>query len=154
MWRRLRGRPAGPWLFGHALAREVPYTGTIRPRVLDLEPGFVRVAMLDRRRVRNHLRSVHAIALMNLGEVTTGLALVTSLPPALRAILVELKMVYTKKARGRLVAECRCTPPSPGSEVDIELTAEIRDAAGDVVARATARWKVGPAPSARVDDAP
>jgi acyl-coenzyme A thioesterase PaaI-like protein len=102
--------------------------------------------MRDRPAVRNHLRSVHAVALMNLGEVASGLALLAGLSPRGRAILVHLEMDYVKKARGLLVAECRCPVLADPAEQEVEIRAPIRDAAGEVVATATARWRVGPRP--------
>jgi uncharacterized protein (TIGR00369 family) len=122
----------------------VPYTGTVRPRVRELRPGFARVEMRDRRRVRNHLQSIHAIALMNLAEVTSGLAMTCSLPESARAIVTRLSIDYHKKARGSLTATCTCTAPDTSTEHEIDIQAEIRDASGDIVATATARWRVGP----------
>lgn len=144
MWDRVTRWPGGRWLFGVMLTRQVPYTASIRPRVLELEPGSCRVAMNDRRSVRNHLRSVHAVALTNLGEFTGGLAMLTAVPPETRGIVVGLDTEYLKKARGRLVAECRCDPPPVTEATDFEVITTICDASLDVVARTTARWRLGP----------
>jgi acyl-coenzyme A thioesterase PaaI-like protein len=147
-WKRLSPWPGGAWLFSRMLGFMVPYTGSISPRVLALGPGHAKVALEDRRRVRNHLRSVHAIALMNLGEVATGLAVLVGSGAGVRGILVGLSMDYLKKARGRLVAECTCEVPQVQAPADYAVAADIRDASGDVVARATARWRLAPVAAA------
>lgn len=126
------------------IGRMAPYTGTIRPRVLELREGFARVAMNDRRAVRNHLDSIHAIALMNLGEFTTGIALMYGLPTDARAILTRLEIDYNKKARGRLFAEAAAPVPSVAEKTEIEIRSTISDTAGEVVAEVVAHWLVGP----------
>jgi acyl-coenzyme A thioesterase PaaI-like protein len=134
-------------LFSRMIGFMIPYSGSINPRVLELRPGYAKVQMRDRRAVRNHLHSVHAIALMNLGELTTGLAMTLAMPDGARGIVTGLSMEYLKKARGLLTAEC--TAPAFDASVSgaHDFRADIVDAKGDVVARATAHWLVGPAPA-------
>lgn len=144
MWDRFSGRPGGRWIFSKLLGRMVPYTGSIKPRVLELSAGGARIEMRDRRAVRNHLASVHAIALANLAELSTGLPLAYAVQPRGRAILLSLTVEYLKKARGTLVGSSSFVAPSAETEADIEIPVEVRDADGNVVARARARWRVGP----------
>jgi acyl-coenzyme A thioesterase PaaI-like protein len=145
-WHSLSGLPGGKWLFSRLLGRIVPYTGTLGASIDVLEPGYCKISLRERRCVRNHLRSVHAMALANVAEMATGLALMNSLPDHARGILTRFHMEYLKKARGLLRAECRCEIPADNSECEYELTGEIHDASGELVARAGARWLVGPEP--------
>ena len=143
-WARLQGKPGGKQLFSWMIGRMAPYTGTVGGVVQELEPGYAKVELKDRRRVRNHLRSVHAIALANLGEMATGLAMMSGLPEDGRGILTGIDMRYLKKARGTLTAECRCEIPSTVERQEYRVVGEIRDASGELVATATALWLIGP----------
>ena len=147
LWRRLSPLPFGRELFMWTFGRMVPYTGALGARVETLEPGHAIARLFDRRGVRNHLDSVHAIALANLGEMASGLAMTTALPPGVRAIVTGLSIGYAKKARGTLVAESRVSVPGAVVEdVEHEVQAVIRDATGETVATVSVHWRLGPVP--------
>jgi len=109
-----------------------------------LAPGFCRASLRDRRRVRNHLNSVHAMALANFAELTSGLAVLSGLAPGVQGIVTGFSITYQKKARGRLSAECRVTGLEVTAEREQEAAVTVTDTAGDVVARATAQWRLRP----------
>ena len=141
-WRRLSAKPGGRWLFSRLIARMVPYTGTMGALVTEFEPGRTIVLLRDRRRVRNHLRSIHAIALANLGELASGLAMTAALPAGVRGIPVHIAIDYRRKARGLMTATGTAAPPAVNGEASADAIAEIRDEAGETVAVVTVRWQL------------
>jgi acyl-coenzyme A thioesterase PaaI-like protein len=134
----------GKWVFSRMVGLIAPFSGSIGAKVEMLQPGHGVVTLKDRRKVRNHLKSVHAIALVNLAELVTGLTLMNSLKDDTRGILTAIQMQYHKKARGLLTAECFCDVPDGNAEKEIVLCGEIKDETGEVVATATATWLIGP----------
>ncbi|HEX6589483.1 MAG TPA: DUF4442 domain-containing protein, partial [Longimicrobiales bacterium] len=119
----------------------------IRPDVLELEPGRARVAITERRALRNHFNSIHALALANLGELASGLAMTLALPDGVRGIPIRIEVDYLKKARGRIVAEGRATPPAViAADTDAVATAELSDDSGETVARVVVHWRLSPEP--------
>jgi acyl-coenzyme A thioesterase PaaI-like protein len=147
MWRRTHSFPGGSWLFSRLFGIMVPYSGSIAPHVRRLEPGRATVTMTERRRLRNHLQSVHALALANLGELASGLAMVTGFGPGVRGIPVRITSEYSKKARGRLVADSSCPPhPHVAAAIDAQASATIRDDSGDIVATVTVDWRLDETP--------
>ena len=145
-WRRLSKLPGGKTLFSLLVGWMTPYSGTLGARVQELDPGWCRVTLRDRRRVRNHLASVHAMALANLAEMASGLAVLVSLPPGVQGIVTGFSISYLKKARGLLTAECRVSGLNVTREQEYEAAVAITDAQGAVVAHATARWRLRPIP--------
>jgi acyl-coenzyme A thioesterase PaaI-like protein len=144
MWDRLSPLPGGKKLFSRAIGMAAPYTGPIRAEVVTLKKGFAEVTMADRPSVRNHLACVHAVALVNLAEVTGNVALAYSLPDEARFIVAGLSIEYLKKARGTLHASSECPVPETADRVEYEVPVHIWNAAGEEVARATLRTLVGP----------
>ena len=146
LWRRLAPLPGGPWLFSKIFGFMVPYSGSVGPRIRVLEPGHAEVEIPDRRSNRQHLGSVHAIALMNLAEMTSGLAVMAGLPPTVRGIVTTLSMTYHKKARGTIRAVARVAVPDVRADCDFDAMAECFDPAGTLVATCNVRWRLGPVP--------
>lgn len=145
-WARTRTLPFGRRVFSWFVGRRAPYTGTMGATVQDIEAGYARVTLRDHHAIRNHLASIHAVALANLGELTTGLAVTTALPPSVRGIPVRLTVSYQKKARGTITAECRCAPVAALAEpIDRVAVARLTDGGGEVVAEVEAVWRLGPA---------
>jgi uncharacterized protein (TIGR00369 family) len=133
----------GRFVFSQIFARVAPFNAVIRPRVLDVSPGRARIAMTERRRLHQHLKSVHAGALFTLAECTSGLAMAASIPDTMRIIVTDISIEFRKKARGLLIATATCDIPDPAAEQRHEVGVSLTDENDDVVAHATVRWLVG-----------
>jgi len=150
-WNLLSGMPGGRIVFSHVVGRMAPYTGSIRAEIKVLKDGYAEVEMSDRRAVRNHLDCVHAIALANLAELAGNVAMFYSMPADARFIVSGMKIDYLKKARGTITAIGEPQIPRTSARMTYDVPVTLRDASGDVVARAVLHTLIGPKPGTSPD---
>ena len=98
LWQRLGRLPHGEALFSFAFGRRAPYFASIRPRFTVVEPHRAELVIRSRRRVHNHLGTVHAIALCNGLEAAMGALAEASIPRDKRWIPKGMEVAYTAKA--------------------------------------------------------
>lgn len=144
-WATLSKVPGGKALFSKLVGNAAPYTSTIGAQIEALEPRHATLTMRDRRAVRNHLGSIHAIALANLVEKTSGVAMMSGLPPGMRGIVTHIEITYVKKARGTLTATSNAPEITPGEAGTYLAKAEIFNAEGVLVCHGQATWLMRPA---------
>lgn len=137
LYRRLRRWPAGNWLFTRAVCWRAPYFASIGPAFIDLKPGYASASLRKRRRVLNHIGTVHAIAMANLCELVAGTMTEVTVPVSMRWIPKGMQIDYLGKAQTDLVARAQLDA-IPGFETDIELpvSVEVTDVHDTVVVRA------------------
>jgi acyl-coenzyme A thioesterase PaaI-like protein len=134
MFKRLGGSSLGRWLFSRLICQRAPYFSTIAPLIEELAPGRCVVRVRDRRRVHNHIGTVHAIALCNAAELAGGLATDATIVESQRWIPKGMTVRYLRKATGTLVATASVsTPPADAPAQEAHALVEVRDAGGGVV---------------------
>lgn len=108
--------PFGRRLFSALFARKAPYFATIRPLVTELRSNFCEVRFVKRRKVQNHIGTVHVIAICNALEMAMGGLAEASIPKHLRWIPKGMQVNYTAKADSniRVTAEANPEDWKPG----------------------------------------
>jgi acyl-coenzyme A thioesterase PaaI-like protein len=148
LYHRLAPLPAGRWLFSRVICLKAPYFASIAPRIESLAPGRGVATLRHRRRVSNHIGSVHAIALCNLAEFLGGLTCDVSIPPGMRWIPKGMTVEYLKKAMGtmRATATPEFAPAQAQTGYELPVRVQVTDGAGDAVFRARIAMWVSPTP--------
>jgi acyl-coenzyme A thioesterase PaaI-like protein len=136
MYQRLRGYPLGKRIFSKLVCINAPYFDTVKPLFRELKPGEAVVTMKKRRRVTNHLGSVHAIAMCNISELAAGTMVEVSLGREFRWIPKSMNVEYEKIAKSDLTAVASVDVDSLNREQDIVIPVSLTDVAGTEVFRA------------------
>lgn len=148
LWRRLGGSSFGRWLFTRIVCFKAPYFASISPLLTRLEPGLCAARLEQRRRVQNHIGTVHAIALCNLAELCAGLVTDVSIPRDMRWIPQDMTVRYLKKAAGRITAVAVPVTPLQSTSEPYPATIEVKltDANDQLVASADIHMWLSPRP--------
>ena len=128
LWTTMTRLPQGSRLFSVAFARRAPYFATIKPRFTEIRPHRASLVIPKRRRVHNHLGTVHAIALCNGLEAAMGALAEATIPADKRWIPKGMTVAYTAKATSDITCTAETDPD--------QWTAEaLPDEGGDVLVR-------------------
>ena len=110
LWAKAQKYPAGKKLFSLAVCRRAPYFGSIRPLVREVRPNYCEVWFRKRRKVENHIRTVHVIAICNAMEMAMGALAEATIPVHLRWIPRGMSLNYVDKATSDIVAVAETSP--------------------------------------------
>jgi acyl-coenzyme A thioesterase PaaI-like protein len=92
------------------MGRVVPFVGTAGLAIDELTPARAVVRIADRRRVQNHIGSVHAAAMALLAETATGFVVGMNVPDSGVPVIKTLRIDFVKRASGALRAVAELTP--------------------------------------------
>ncbi|MBL8645155.1 MAG: DUF4442 domain-containing protein [Rhodospirillaceae bacterium] len=150
LWTRLSALPCGKWLFSKLVCFKAPYFASISPRMDELKPGSCVVSLKKRRRVHNHIGTVHAIAICNLAEFAAGTMTEATVPPTHRWIPKGMTVEYLKKAptdlRGVASIDMAAFEASvaAGAGFDLPVMVSVTDTGGNEVFKAVITMWITP----------
>jgi len=139
--------PFGGHAFSVLVGLFAPYSGSVSATVLELTPTRARVRMRDRPWLRNPFGCIHAVALTNLAELTSGIVVMCGLHRPVEdirqlGIITRFTSQFVKKARGPITCTCEVELPRTLGVHDYVTESVCRDQSGDVVARVTVTWTI------------
>lgn len=92
-----------------ALGRTVKFVGTAGLSVDELSAERAVVSVQNRKKVQNHIGSVHACAMALIAESATGFVVGMNVPDSAVPVIKSMKIEYVKRATGALRAEATLT---------------------------------------------
>ena len=128
LWNRTRVLPLGTRIYSALFAQKAPYFASIRPRFTVIQPNRAELLIPKRRRVQNHLGTVHAIALCNGLEAAMGALAESTIPKNKRWIPKGMDISYTAKATTDITCVAETDPEQWTSDA-------LPDSGGDLPVR-------------------
>jgi acyl-coenzyme A thioesterase PaaI-like protein len=129
LYDRVSRLPQGRMLFSRMFALKAPYFATVRPRFTELRPNHVELTIKKRRRVQNHIGTVHVIAICNGLEAAMGALAEASIPQHKRWIPKGMEVSYTAKATSDITCIAESDPGAwTGDDPDVPVRVRgVRD---------------------------
>ncbi len=147
-WNRLKASGPGRWLFSRFVCFKAPYFSSISPLFLRLETGIAVVSIKKRHKVKNHIGTIHAIAMANLCEIAAGTVMEASLPLTMRWIPKGMTIQYLAKAESTVTVTAKMEAVAHGDPRDIIVDCSVKDVNGKEVVHADICMYVTPRPTA------
>ena len=134
--------PQGQRIFSVLFALKAPYFGTVRPRFTELRPNHAELVIRKRRKVQNHIGTVHVIAICNGLEAAMGALAEATIPAHKRWIPKGMDVSYTAKATSDITCIAETDPEQwTGDDPDVPVRVRaVRDDGTVVVEGVIRLW--------------
>lgn len=129
LYRKLTSYPGGGRAFSLLYGFKAPYFATVAPDVLTMAPHHAELVVRKRRKVANHLGTVHAIAICNGLEAAMGLVAEATCPPTRRWIPKGMDVRYLAKSTTDILCIADTDPSdwTDVGDVPVRVRAQRRD---------------------------
>ncbi len=122
LWNQVTRLPAGRKVFSVLFSQKAPYFATIRPGFVELRPNYAELRIPKRRRVHNHIGTVHVIAICNGLEAAMGALAEVTVPTHKRWIPKGMAVDYTAKATSDITCTAETDPEAwVGDDPDVPV---------------------------------
>lgn len=139
-------RPSLRWrMLTWAFGKNVPFMRTARLQFRDLSEERAVLTLRNRRRVQNHIHSVHAAVVALLAETATGTLLAMNLSDDRVPLLKSMQVEYHKRAKGDLLAEATLAAPARArilaeEKGEIVVPVKVTDESGEEPVQCRMLW--------------
>ncbi len=130
IYRAMKRIPYGTQAFSKLICFKAPYFGTISPHITHLHANQVVIEFKKRRRVLNHIKTVHAIACCNAAELAAGMLMMAGLPRHLRWIPKHMEVSYLRLATTNLTATVILMDWNEVEPGDLKVNVDVVDEEG------------------------
>ncbi|MDH3653853.1 MAG: DUF4442 domain-containing protein [Myxococcales bacterium] len=134
-----------------AIEKGIPFAGRTEVKVLELEPGYVKMMMPLEPNI-NHVGTMYAGALFTLAELPGGAIFLSTFDASKFFPLIKgMEIKFLKPATTDIVVEVRLSPEEAAKiqdeanthgKADYDWDCELKDANGQVVAVSSNRYQL------------
>lgn len=138
IYNKLSNMYGGKLLFNILIKFISPYSNSIYPTIEYYDNKKCICSINENRLIKNPFNSIHALALANLGELTSGLLIMERLHKTNRkGIITKINCKYYKKARGKIIATCNINDFKNNT-----ILTTLVDSNKNIVCKVTCVWNI------------
>jgi len=141
-------RPLASRALSALIGRAVPFVGTSDVKMLELSAERAVVRLENRRRVQNHIKTLHAAAMVLAAETASGMVVGMSVPDDKIPLMKSLTVDYVAKNRGGLTVTAtldddtrRRIESDDAGEVDVPVVAVDDEGTETIRCRMLWAWR-------------
>ena len=134
----MKKHPLGKELSSYLILLTSPYTSSINPIIENYNDTYCESYIEDTKSIHNPFNSIHALALTNLGELTSSLLILEEFKKnKQKGIITNISTTYFKKARGKITAISNIN-----SFKNEEIKCDLYNEEKNLICTVKIKWKI------------